>query len=525
VLGLGSGVTAGAALTHPLTNLDVVEISPGVVRASSYFRSENRDALADPRTRLLLADGRSHLRLASSSYDVIISEPSNPWMAGVASLFTREFMTSVRERLASGGVFCQWTHTYDMSRDDLRSIAATFTSVFPNASLWLVGESDVLLIGSVSPLNADTPALTRRYINPAIGDDLRTVAVSNVGDLIGLRVADAAALRRYTMDVPVQTDDRMALEFSAPRSLADRAGARNVAELLALATAPPVELTSHASHAWASRGRMLLRAEAFELAYDALAKAIESGMSDEVTLAAFVQAAAGAGKLDAAIGHLERPQIDAIPRHIATAKLLMARGDAHGALAVLDASSAAAARMAAAERAASLDPPHPSGVQVRSAIDPTDSRLEREQASIYADLGAADRLAPIVAQLREKDPASRDTQYYAAALAFMQGDLASALAQAQALAAAHPNEARAHNVIGAALATTGRVDEARAAFARAIAADPSDSAAYVNAGSLDLEQGRAADARRHFAIALTLDPSNESARQGLANARARSFQR
>lgn len=546
VLGLGSGVTAGAALTHPITALDVVEISPGVVSASNYFRSENRAALADPRTRLLVADGRSHLRLASSSYDVVISEPSNPWMAGVASLFTREFMTSVRERLAPGGVFCQWTHTYDMSRDDLRSIVATFTSVFPHASLWLVGESDVLLIGSASPLSADASALGRRYINPDVRDDLRTVAVGGIQDLIGLRVADAAALRRYTMDAPVQTDDRMALEFSAPRSLVDRAGARNAAELLGLAAAPPVPLTSNAGSDWASRGRMMLRAEAFDLAYEALAKAIELAVGDEETLTAFAQAAAGAGKVDAAAALLRARPAGWIPVRVALARISMARGDAEGALAALG----------------PLEPPHSNPLlmgeglnilrkgpplqpdarlQSDARLQPDDARLRpgdarlgeddvrvlREQASIFADVGDADRLAPIVAQLREREPASRDTQYFSAALAFMQGDLASALAQAQALVAAHPNEARAHNLIGAALATRGQGDDAdgaRAAFARAIAADPRDASAYVNAGSLDLAQGRAADARRQFAIALTLDPSNESARQGLANARGRSTQ-
>lgn len=506
VLGLGSGVTAGAALTHRLTNLDVVEISPGVVSASNYFRSENRSALADPRTRLLVADGRSHLRLASSSYDVVISEPSNPWMAGVASLFTREFMTSVRERLAPGGVFCQWTHTYDMSRDDLRSIVATFTSVFPHASLWLVGESDVLLIGSASPLKADAEAMWRRYIVPDVRDDLRTVAVSGVRDLLGLRVADAAALRRYTMDAAVQTDDRMALEFSAPRSLVDRAGARNAAELLGLAAAPPVAATTNAGNEWASRGRMMLRAEAFDLAYEALAKAIELAVGDEETLAAFARAAAGAGKLQPAITRAIAWRAPPVAKQILVSRLYVATGDAAKAIAAID--------------FASMD-------LATDGIHAGDPRILREQASIYADVGDADRLAPIVARLRELEPASRDTQYFSAALAFMQGDLASALTQAQALVTAHPNEARAHNLIGAALATRAQGDDAagaRAAFARAIAADPRDAAAYVNAGSLDLTQDRPADARRHFAIALTLDPSNESARQGLATARGRSTQ-
>ncbi len=104
IIGLGSGVTLGAALRHPIASADVVEISPEVVEASSFFAADNGRALEDPRTHLIVGDGRSHLQLTSRRYDVIISEPSNPWMAGVASLFTREFFEAARSRLAPGGI-------------------------------------------------------------------------------------------------------------------------------------------------------------------------------------------------------------------------------------------------------------------------------------------------------------------------------------------------------------------------------------------------------------------------------------
>ena len=132
----------------------VLEISPGVVEASRFFEAENNRALADPRTRLIVGDGRTHLMLGRQSYDVIVSEPSNPWMAGIASLFTREFFEGARDRLTPGGVLCQWAHTYDISSSDLKSIVATFLSVFPNGTLWLVGDADVLLVGSTEPLDA-----------------------------------------------------------------------------------------------------------------------------------------------------------------------------------------------------------------------------------------------------------------------------------------------------------------------------------------------------------------------------------
>src|SRR5262245_28073245 len=104
IVGLGSGVTLGAALRHPIARADVMEISPEVVEASQFFLDENHHALADSRTNLIVGDGRSHLLLSNRQYDVVISEPSNPWIAGVAALFTREFFLAARDRLAPGGI-------------------------------------------------------------------------------------------------------------------------------------------------------------------------------------------------------------------------------------------------------------------------------------------------------------------------------------------------------------------------------------------------------------------------------------
>ena len=85
------------------------------MEASRFFTAENHDALSDPRTNLIVGDGRSHLLLTRRQYDVIISEPSNPWIAGVAALFTREFFEGARARLAPGGILCQWANAYNIS--------------------------------------------------------------------------------------------------------------------------------------------------------------------------------------------------------------------------------------------------------------------------------------------------------------------------------------------------------------------------------------------------------------------------
>ena len=170
----------------------------------------------------------------------------------------------------------------------------------------------------------------------------------------------------------------------------------------------------------------------------------------------------------------------------------MAGGDATGAIAAIDAAD---------------------------AHGRDDLRLQRELASIYADVGDTDRLAPIVARLQREAPDAPDTHYFAASHAFLQGNLDEALRLARTLIAQHPDHARAQNLIGAALAMQGHVDAARAAFASSIAADPRDSGTYVNAGSLELEHGRPDDARRQFAIALAMDLTSDAARRGLAAAR------
>src|SRR5262249_29251587 len=134
---------------------DIVEISPEVVEASTFFTPDNKNVLGKPGVRLIVGDGRSHLALTGRRYDVIVSEPSNPWMAGVSALFTREYLESARAHLKPTGVVCRWAHTYQMTPDDLRSIVGTFRTVFPEATLWRIGVGDVMLIGTNGPSIAE----------------------------------------------------------------------------------------------------------------------------------------------------------------------------------------------------------------------------------------------------------------------------------------------------------------------------------------------------------------------------------
>lgn len=502
IVGLGSGVTLGAALRHPIARADMIEISPEVVEASAYFSSENHDALKDPRVRLILGDGRSHLLLASRRYDVIVSEPSNPWMAGIASLFTREFFEAARARLAPGGILCQWAHTYDISDDDLRSIAATFASVFPDGTMWLVGDGDLLLLGSTAPLLPRLDHIARAWSRPGVAADLSEVSARRPFSVVTLLVGDGPALQRYARGARLQTDDHAPLEFSAPRAIYGRNRNENAGTLRRLV--PGESLPAPVRHAletagasgWRDRGTMLLQAEAHGAAHDDFARAIDLDPTDRAALDGLARAAAAARRVPEARSRLQRV-VDAdrtnIPARIALSRLLVSQGQVDGGLRV--AADALAAR-------------------------PNDPDAREHLASIFTDLGDVDRLRPLVADMERDAPGREGTLYYAASAVFLQGNFARAAELAEQALKIDPTQARARNLLGAASASLGQRDRARQAFQASLRANPRDPATYANLGVFELQAANPQEALDYFAEALSLDPESPTALAGLNDALA-----
>lgn len=213
VIGLGSGMTVGSALAYGPESLDCYEISPAVVRASRFFDADTGRPLDDPRVRLHVADARRALRGATDRFDVIISEPSNLWIAGMAGLFTEEFYRTCESRLADGGLVCQWIHAYSMTPASFRDALATFLKVFPNSTVWEIWVAgDYLLVGSRAPVSIDAAALEKSIAAPAVSADLRRIGIRTVRGLL----CDLVAVAPRFADARIQTDDGMHLEFSAP---------------------------------------------------------------------------------------------------------------------------------------------------------------------------------------------------------------------------------------------------------------------------------------------------------------------
>jgi len=507
VIGLGSGVTLGSALASgAVRRADVVEISPDVVQASALFARENRGALAAPGVHLIVGDGRSHLLLTNRRYDVIVSEPSNPWMAGIAALFTREFFEGAKARLEPDGVFCQWAHTYDISDGDLRSIARTFTASFPQSTMWLVGEGDLLLIGTNGPAIAPhldgIAARWRAGTIPALLDEVGISDRAAPFALFSMLVGGPAELGRYGHGAAMQSDDRMALEFSAPRAIYGASTGDNAAALRALAAdgaasaAARAALDEATDASWTVAGTMQLKADAFGLAYDDFARAVRLDSRNVDALAGLSDAATGARRLDEERAWLQslaaaEPANAAV--RIELSRILAASGDVERAIAA---------------------------AQDAMRIAPADPRAGEQLASVFADAGDGARLAPLADALAARFPDRDKPRYYQANARFLTGRAEAAIAEAQAIVAANPRDVRAQNLLGVACASVGRPPCARAAFEAALTANPRDAVSHVNLGVWRLQAGDPAAAADEFSTALVLDRSSAAARQGLDEARA-----
>ncbi len=220
VIGFGGGMTVSALARYPeLERLDCVEIEPAVLGAAPLLTSLNRNVLQDPRVHIVYDDARNFLFTSHEKYDLIVSEPSNPWVAGVATLYTREFYRAAESRLTAGGIFVQWVQAYSLYPDDLRMVLGTFLSEFHAASLWH-GDAPDLLIASETPPAAELLNRARAlWPNQRLQEDYKQLGMEEPAGLFGFFLLDDASLREFSSGTRINTDDLTLLEYRAPRAL------------------------------------------------------------------------------------------------------------------------------------------------------------------------------------------------------------------------------------------------------------------------------------------------------------------
>ncbi len=225
VIGYGTGVTASVLAAAPgMTRVKIVEIEPAVLQMDSLFHAVNASVLTWPNVRVVVDDARSALQLDRDRYDVIVSEPSNPWIAGIATLYTPEFFRIAKSRLSDDGVFCQWIQLYQLPLPVVAGIVRSLRQVFPHVNVWFGGTADLLVLGSSRALNYDRRWLARLIGRggPLQGLATEWLSIDSPEAYFGrMLLGDSGVTRLVARAEFVHTDNRPRLEFVAARRFLD----------------------------------------------------------------------------------------------------------------------------------------------------------------------------------------------------------------------------------------------------------------------------------------------------------------
>jgi spermidine synthase len=223
LIGWGSGITAGAALQFPLTQLTALELEREVIRASRLFNPWNYQPEKDKRLRLLANDGRNFLMSTKRSFDVIISQPSNPWISGMANLFTKEYFELTKKKLRKDGIFCQWLQFYELSYHNIVMIMKTLQKVYPYIYIFEpeFADPDKIILASRQPLRFSFPKMQQMMGHPKVRRLLASVRIHRPRDLLPRYLVGGKQLQAFLHSKPatLNTDGHNSLEFSAPLDL------------------------------------------------------------------------------------------------------------------------------------------------------------------------------------------------------------------------------------------------------------------------------------------------------------------
>jgi len=219
-LGLGTGISAGGALFHPVEQVTIAELVPEVITVSrQFFAKENEHVLDDPRTRIVADDARHFLRGTAERFDVIVGDLVVPWRAGEGSLFTVEQFALAKRALAPGGIFCQWLPLFQLSEPEMKILLRTFLSVFPRAEIWRGDFSPtqpaIALIGSAGEWRSD-PQIVRPRLRE-MRPDAANPQLRAVGNFWMQWVGVIEASDLPADEVRINTEDRPWVELLGPK--------------------------------------------------------------------------------------------------------------------------------------------------------------------------------------------------------------------------------------------------------------------------------------------------------------------
>lgn len=218
LVGWGSGLSTHTVLGSPVPRrVDTIEIERAMVEGARFFGDRVARAYEDPRSQLVVDDARTYLATSRQGFDVIISQPSNPWVSGVASLFTEEFYALTRNRLNEGGLFVQWLQAYEIDQALLTTMVTALTRHYPYVDLYLTNTADLLFVASMSPLQ---PADWSRLEHPELLGELQRVGLRGVEDLYVRRIGGERVMEAVgkLYGSPSHSDYHPIVSLRAPRA-------------------------------------------------------------------------------------------------------------------------------------------------------------------------------------------------------------------------------------------------------------------------------------------------------------------
>lgn len=232
VIGWGSGVTVGTASLFPVSTITAVELEPEVVRAASYFDHVNSLRKSDKRVKVELNDGRNYLLATDGRFDVIISEPSNPWQVGVCNLFTSQYFSICHQRLKPGGVLSVWLQIGEIPPAQIKSIIAALNAVFKNSLIFTSSPRALVILASDGPLEIDVDSLAKKCTEQPIKSELSRIGINSPAAILARIQATPPASRRLASKATPNSDDRNELEFAVGMTYENKSFAQENATML-----------------------------------------------------------------------------------------------------------------------------------------------------------------------------------------------------------------------------------------------------------------------------------------------------
>jgi len=508
VLGLASGITAGEVLNYPVERLDVIEISPQVVEASKFFVPWNNNVLANPKTNLIIQDGRAHLQLTSRKYDVIISEPSNPWMVGLAALFTSDFFELAKNSLNEDGMFVQWFHSYQLDWQTFALVGRTFAEVFPNSILVQISPSgvgnDYLFVG----FNGEHKL--------SLENARRNLTYAQLSPNVTINDPRLFYLLIFSEDLPkffgegfIDTDNRPRLEFAAPKLMYHRdteitknvltkrwlsPQSRDIVTHIAADIDAQINLAVYALSVYSPFPNMVDTTKATPAQKERYFKLMEDYYSNNPieNSSVFKNSELKKRCISAQINAV-RTNIDRLPDKPTSYSYLALLYYGEG---MLD--------EAVANLTKSLQ------------LKPDDAQNHYNLGLALETQGKIDDAVSQYNQALQLNPNDTRARYNLGNIFQSQGKFDKAISQYRQVLQITPDDEKAHNNIALALYSQGKLDEAVYHYHRALQIKPDFFEANYNLGSILSSQGKTDEAINCLREALRLNPNDAEVHNNLA---------